>query len=249
MAELRAGNSDMNRDPDANGRSSSGSGISREKSGVISVRKKKNIRFNKDKKYRRRRQIIVIIALIILIAIVYNVGQRVVPGHRVSRLGGLAAPSWVEQEFIRVDGHSRSGVELTAVNDIVIHYVGNPGSTAQANRNYFDSDASNVSSHYVVGLDGEVIQCLPLDERSAASNNRNPDTISIEVCHPDETGKFNDATYQSLVKLTAWLCREAGLSADHVIRHYDVTGKICPKYFVDHEDAWAQFKSDVSAAI
>lgn len=211
--------------------------------------KRKKVKFSKDKKYRRRRQLLMIIALIIVIAIVHGIGQRIIPEHRVSRLGSLAAPSWVQQEFIREDGHSRSGKELTAVNDIVIHYVGNPGTTAQANRDFFDSDASNVSSHYVVGLDGEIIQCLPLDERSAASNNRNPDTISIEVCHPDSTGKFNDATYQSLVKLTAWLCGEAGLSSEHVIRHYDVTGKICPKYFVDHEDAWEQFKSDVGAAM
>lgn len=211
--------------------------------------KRKKVKFNKDKKYRRRRQLLAIIVLIIVIALVHGIGQRVIPEHRVSRLGGLAAPSWVQQEFIREDGHSRSGKELTAVNDIVIHYVGNPGTTAQANRDFFDSDASNVSSHYVIGLDGEIIQCLPLDERSAASNNRNPDTVSIEVCHPDSTGKFNDATYRSLVKLTAWLCDEAGLSSDHVIRHYDVTGKICPKYFVDHEDAWEQFKSDVGAAM
>ena len=211
--------------------------------------KRKKVKFNKDKKYRRRRQLLAIIVLIIVIVLVHGIGQRVIPEHRVSRLGGLAAPSWVQQEFIREDGHSRSGKELTAVNDIVIHYVGNPGTTAQANRDFFDSDASNVSSHYVIGLDGEIIQCLPLDERSAASNNRNPDTVSIEVCHPDSTGKFNDATYRSLVKLTAWLCDEAGLSSDHVIRHYDVTGKICPKYFVDHEDAWEQFKSDVGAAM
>ena len=211
--------------------------------------KRKKVKFSKDKKYRRRRQLLAVIALIIVISLVHGIGQRVIPEHRVSRLGGLAAPSWVQQEFIREDGHSRSGKELTAVNDIVIHYVGNPGTTAQANRDFFDSDASNVSSHYVVGLDGEIIQCLPLDERSAASNNRNPDTISIEVCHPDSTGKFNDATYQSLVKLTAWLCDETSLSSDHVIRHYDVTGKICPKYFVEHEDAWEQFKSDVSSEI
>ena len=211
--------------------------------------KRKKVKFNKYKKYRRRRQLLAIIVLIMDNKIEHGIGQRVIPEHRVSRLGGLAAPSWVQQEFIREDGHSRSGKELTAVNDIVIHYVGNPGTTAQANRDFFDSDASNVSSHYVIGLDGEIIQCLPLDERSAASNNRNPDTISIEVCHPDSTGKFNDDTYRSLVKLTAWLCDEAGLSSDHVIRHYDVTGKICPKYFVDHEDAWEQFKSDVGAAM
>ena len=33
---------------------------------------------------------------------------------------------------------------------------------------------------------------------------------------------------------------------DDVIRHYDVTGKNCPKYYVEHEDAWKQFKVDVA---
>lgn len=77
---------------------------------------------------------------------------------------------------------------------------------------------------------------------------KNVDTVSIECCHPDETGKFNDETYDSLVKLTAWLCRNLGLTEKDVIRHYDATGKDCPRYFVAHEDAWKKFLSDVKAA-
>ena len=34
-----------------------------------------------------------------------------------------------------------------------------------------------------------------------------------------------------------------------VIRHYDVTGKICPKYYVENEDAWLAFRQNVSARI
>ena len=48
-------------------------------------------------------------------------------------------------------------------------------------------------------------------------------------------------------KLTAWLCRHFGVSPDQIIRHYDITGKDCPKYFVEHEDAWEQFLADVRA--
>ncbi len=158
-------------------------------------------------------------------------------------------PDWVDIQLIDVDGHSRRGVKLEEINDIVVHYVGNPGTTAQQNRNYFNNPDSSVSSHFLVGLDGEIIQCLPLDEKSSATSERNRDTISIEVCHPDESGKFNDSTYQSLVKLTAWLCDTYGLTAENVIRHYDTCGKECPLYFVVHEDAWEQFKSDVDSAI
>lgn len=89
---------------------------------------------------------------------------------------------------------------MKRVNDIVIHYVANPGSSAKANRDFFDSSQSSVSAHFVVGLKGEVIQCVPLNEQSSASNDRNPDTISIEVCHPKANGKFNSKTYGALIR-------------------------------------------------
>ena len=84
-----------------------------------------------------------------------------------------------------------------------------------------------------------------MDEKSSASNDRNHDTISIEVCHPDESGRFNSATYASVIKLTAWLLDLGDLKESHIIRHYDVTGKICPKYYVEHPDAWELLKQDV----
>ena len=78
-----------------------------------------------------------------------------------------------------------------------------------------------------------------------ASNSRNGDTVSIECCHPDETGEFNQATYDSMVELSAWLCLKFGLTEEDLIRHYDVTGKICPKYFVDYPEKWDEFRDDV----
>ena len=165
----------------------------------------------------------------------------------VRELAELEVPDYVDVQIIEVDGSSRRGIRLDGVSDIVIHYVGNPGTTAAQNRGWYANPQSTVSSHFLVGLEGEVIQCIPLDEKSSATNHRNGDTISIEVCHPDDTGKFNRATYDSLVELTAWLVDACGLDADRVIRHYDVTGKECPRYFVQHEEAWAQFKADVAA--
>ncbi len=98
----------------------------------------------------------------------------------------------------------------------------------------------------IVGLEGEVVQCLPLNELAYAVRSRNPDTISIEVCHPDETGKFSDVTYNTLVKLTAWLLQQEHLTPDHVIRHFDCDGKACPLYYVEHEDAWNKLKQDIA---
>ena len=155
----------------------------------------------------------------------------------------------IDVQLLDVNPYSRPGTETEEITGIVVHYTANPGSTAQNNRDYFnglkDSHETEASSNFIVGLDGEIIQCVPTWEIAYASNERNSDTVSIEVCHPDETGKFTDETYRSLVQLTAWLCVKFDLTMDDVIRHYDVTGKICPKYFVEHEDAWEDFKANV----
>ena len=155
----------------------------------------------------------------------------------------------LDVELLTVNPYSRPGTALEKVNGIVIHYTANPGATAIANRNYFenlkDTHTTKASSHFVVGLEGEIVQCIPTAEIAYASNDRNSDTISIECCYKNEDGSFEQATYDSVIRLTAWLCEKFGLTSEDVIRHYDVTGKLCPLYYVEHEDAWTQFKTDV----
>lgn len=155
----------------------------------------------------------------------------------------------IAQELLTINEYSRPGTPLEEVKGIVVHYTGNPGTTAMQNRNYFEglaeSKTTSASSHYIIGLSGEIIQCVPLNEIAYASNHRNADTISIECCINNDAGKFSEKTYNSLVHLTAWLVGEYDLKIDDIIRHYDVTGKACPKYFVEHESAWVDFKLDV----
>lgn len=198
-----------------------------------------------------------LIVLLIFIGIGVGIGWFIWGRPQTGKgidLKSVEAPSWVEQDFIRKNIYSRPAVSLKEVNGIVIHYVANPGSTAKQNRDYFDNladqkdNGTSASAHFIVGLEGEVIQAIPVSEMAYASNNRNSDTIAIESCHPDETGKYEPATYDSMVKLTAWLCRELELNPQKdIIRHYDINGKACPKYFVDHEEAWKQFLKDVES--
>lgn len=168
---------------------------------------------------------------------------------------GVVLPDYVTADLLPINRFSRPGIDLEEINGVVLHYVGNPATSAQANRNYFASLAEGqtevfASSHFIVGLEGEVIQCVPLTEISYASNDRNGDTIAIEVCHPDEAGQYAPATYQRVVELTAFLCREFRLDPEtEVIRHYDVTGKLCPRYYVENPQAWEQLKADVAAAM
>lgn len=159
----------------------------------------------------------------------------------------------INEMFLTPNKYSRPGIKLEKVEKIAVHYVGNPKSTAKNNRDYFenlkDTRARYVSAHFVIGLDGEIIQCIPLNEWSYCTNQANGYSISIECCHPDATGKFNKATEDSLVELCAYLCEKFGLTADDVIRHYDVTGKHCPLWYVSHPEDFKTFKERVRAAI
>lgn len=166
-----------------------------------------------------------------------------------SQLKHVSEQPELDVQLLSVNEYSRPGLTLEKVEGIVVHYTANPGTSAIANRDYFQSLAqshsTHASCHFIIGLDGEIIQCIPCNEIAYASNERNYDTISIECCIDDESGKFNDATYESLVHLTSWLMGRYSLNSETVIRHYDVTGKACPKYYVEHEKEWDKFKKDL----
>ena len=206
---------------------------------------KKSKRKRKLRKGRIVMAVIIVAAIVIMSCLVVKRINQNSEAQKVKNLAEIKIPDWIDSQIIDVDGASRNGYKLKGVKDIVIHYVGNSGTTAQQNHDFYAGNQSNVSSHFVVGLDGEIIQCIPINEWSAASNWRNNDTISIEVCHPDETGKFKKKTYSSLVKLVAWLENVCDIDESHVIRHYDITKKECPRYFVQHEDKWKTFKKNV----
>ena len=212
----------------------------------------------RTRRRRRRRggnwkNILYVLAFVLLlifgaVRLRYALMHRDLPGSNVS------VPDFVTVDYIPTNEYSRPGTPLEEISGVVVHYVGNPGTTAAANRSFFANLAltheTYASAHFLVGLDGEILQCVPLTEIAYCSNSANDYTVSIEVCHGDETGKFNDATMESLEQLVAWLCETFDLDpTEDVIRHYDVTGKICPKYYVENEDAWLTFKQDVSARI
>ena len=194
---------------------------------------------------RRRRQRRWPLFLLLAAALVIAVGFSHLGSGQMRHLKSVSLPDWVDVQIIPVNGAARRGEPMKKVTDIAIHYVGTPGTTAQANRNYFAQPDTQVSAHFLVGLDGEVLQNVPLNEVAYCSNQRNDDTISIECCHPDDSGEFTSATYESLVRLTRWLMEEYGLDTSQVIRHYDVTGKLCPKAFVERPEAWEQFQADL----
>ena len=153
---------------------------------------------------------------------------------------------------------------------VVIHWTANTnqGADAVANRNYFENHPQNkVSAHYIVD-DRQVVQCLPENEMAyhvgatryhpkaleLLSSYPNDCTIGIEMC-VNKDGDFNK-TYQNTVALTADILRRYGWGVDRLWRHYDITWKNCPRFFVSDEAAraygfpsategWELFKKDV----
>ena len=157
----------------------------------------------------------------------------------------------IEERLLSINPYSRPGEKQQSIKQIVVHWVGNAGSSALGNRNYFESLKNKgiyASSQYIVGLNGEIIRCIPENEVAYHAGNRtvNRNSIGIETCHPDWSGKFSDSTYQSLVALCADICRRYRLNVNQIIRHYDVTWKDCPHYYVQNPKEWIRFKNDVA---
>ena len=177
-----------------------------------------------------------------------NVVNDILPAMASSGLvQGLPAadfakhPEW-EENFLTPNEYSRPGDALEEVNSIFVHYTANPNTSAAQNRSYFeqlkDTHITSASAHFIIGYNGEIVQCIPLDEIAYAVQTRNFDSVSIECCYKAADGSFTQETYDSLIELLAWLTDVYDLTTDDILRHYDCGGKKCPIYYTEHKDAW-----------
>lgn len=221
---------------------------------VVRARKRARLRLIR----RRRRYLAAALLLLLVVSVGASVWFRQFNSDREKLdLQYLEAPRWITQDFFNPNPYSRPGTKMEKVDYIVVHYVANKGTSARNNWNYFndmerqpENQRRSASSHFLIGLEGEILQGIPLNEISYSTSKKyNFSSVSIECCHPDDSGKFNKDTYKSLVRLTAWLCDSLNLDEKAVIRHYDATEKMCPKYYVEHEDEWKKFLKDVKKAL
>ena len=108
-----------------------------------------------------------------------------------------------------------------------------------------DSSDSSISTskgtkyHFFINENGRIEQMMP----------QNGDKILIVCDMENAEGKFAEKTYDALVHLVAWLLGQCDLDMDDVTRHYDEAGDACPKYYVENESAWEDFKMDVEKYI
>lgn len=166
----------------------------------------------------------------------------------------------ITQKLLTPSRFNRPQTPLKKVTKIALHYVGSAGGTAKAVNRYFEMLRLGktyigkngqtlykfASSHYIIGLDGEVIQNIPEEEISYCTNSANPYSISIEVCHIDLAGRYTEVTYSTMVEMCCDLCIKYGLNPlTDCITHNSITGKVCPKWFVDNPKEWTLFKQRV----
>ena len=148
-------------------------------------------------------------------------------------------------------GNYQKGRSKT-INYLVIHYTGNKGDTANNNAVYFAREDVSKSAHYFVD-ENEVWQSVPDTDTAWHCASKNPkhkycvnsNSLGIEICMLDKDGNIRLKSIANAIKLTKMLMQKYNINIDNVIRHYDVTGKDCPRPMVENEDLWTSFKQSL----
>lgn len=158
---------------------------------------------------------------------------------------------------------NRQFYSIRKLKGIIAHWTANPGwgANASANRNYFNTTPRKASAHYIVD-DHSIIQCLPDSEvgyhvgakfykpigKEILEGRLTPNffTIGFEMC-VNVDGDW-DKTYQHSVELAQYLLNKYQFTINELYRHYDITGKLCPRMMIEEKD-WQAFKRDVNAGL
>jgi len=165
-------------------------------------------------------------------------------------------------------GTHNTSIRPGKIEYVVIHYVGATGD-AKANVNYYNQPTTtNASADFFVGFAGDIWQYNPDPEKrycwavggsklstgggSLYGIAKNVNCVSIEMCVRNNGSKadtskdwyFEDATVNSAIELTKYLMKLYEIPANHVIRHYDVTGKNCLPLCTElyTPEGWKQLK-------
>lgn len=156
--------------------------------------------------------------------------------------------------------YNHSAGDVSRIKYIVIHYVGALGG-AKANCQYYASGNIGASAHYYIDFDGSVWQSV--EDKDIAwhcgtksgykhANCRNSNSLGIELCVRNQGNQasdshdwyFEQSTVDAAIVLTQELMKKYAVPPDQVLRHYDVTGKICPNPYVYNHTihTWDAFK-------
>lgn len=155
-------------------------------------------------------------------------------------------------------GYSRS---TRNIKWIVVHFTANDGDSDESNARYFKNNIVKASAHYFVD-DDSVTQSVPdnyvaysvggdkyKNTKGAKYFNivNNTNSLNIELCDTVKNGKndLSAKTRANAILLIKQKAKKYGIDRNHIIRHWDVTGKNCPKYFVEDSYSWNRFLDDI----
>lgn len=176
------------------------------------------------------------------------------------------------ENLIPINPYTRPGTIRSFTRNVVWHYTANPGASAYNHFIYFgktlieqnkvlealaakETDpvkkaeilAKRVfaSAQYFIDPN-ETLLIIPEGELAYHASQANPYSIGVELCI-EADGSFHPETIKQAVALGVELAGRYNLNPlTDYIRHYDVTGKICPKRWVDHPEEWEEFKQEVN---
>lgn len=156
--------------------------------------------------------------------------------------------NYIIDHIPRTTPHNRRPGIAMLPQYITIHSTGNPNSTARNERAWLTNPANKITASWHIVVDEkEAVEAIPLDEVAwhagdGASGPGNRKSIGIEICESGDRAK----TLANAVNLVAKTLNERGWGVDKLRRHYDWSGKSCPRILMANNWAgWEQFKRNV----
>lgn len=148
-------------------------------------------------------------------------------------------------------GNYRAG-RSAPIRYIVVHYTANKGDTAKNNADYFARTTTKTSAHYFVD-EKEVWQSVGEQDTAYHCGAdtykhpfcRNGNSIGVEMCLLDKSGNIRPGTIDTALSVVRQLMAAYDIPIDRVLRHYDVTGKNCPRPMVENPQLWEDFKKEL----
>ena len=155
-------------------------------------------------------------------------------------------------EFVSCDPSNYRAGRTQPVRYIVMHYTANNGDTAKNNCDYYHRVGGlQASAHYFVDEHGAMQSVREGDTAWHCGARaywhpecRNANSIGIEMCsrkRADGSYYIKPETVANAAALAREIMQRYGIDTDHVLRHYDVTGKRCPMPWVDDPAQWTVF--------
>ncbi|MEH7117225.1 N-acetylmuramoyl-L-alanine amidase [Neobacillus vireti] len=175
------------------------------------------------------------------------------------------------EDFVKVNPFTRPALKLLGVKGIVMHYTATPNASAKNERDYFNGTCitqKRYASAHVFIDKKEARQIIPFNEVAYHANEKpckipslkatasyykgggaNLNTIGIELCI-EKDGSLHPDTLKRAIDVVAYLCKVYKLNPlSDIYRHYDITGKNCPAFWVSNPKGFEQFKADVKAQL